>query len=62
MQPVASGQYLGDSDFATRQLKFMADGNWTRLQEIRAARDPEGLFVGYLADGPVTNANHWEAG
>lgn len=60
MQPVTAGQYLGDSDLATRQLKFMADSNWATLQEIRAARDPDGLFVGYLAGGHATNANHWE--
>ena len=62
LEPVTVGQYLGDCDLARRQVKFMSDDNWTRLQEIRADRDPDGLFVGYLADGPVTNANHWEAG
>jgi hypothetical protein len=42
-------------------VKFMADDNWARLREIRDRRDPDGLFVGYLA-GPdgATNANHWE--
>ncbi|WP_406327728.1 FAD-binding oxidoreductase [Streptomyces sp. NBC_00203] len=60
MQPVTAGQYLGDSDFTVRQLKFMGDEQWERLQEIRAMRDPKGLFAGYLSAGSVTNTNHWE--
>ncbi|MGW1026365.1 FAD-binding oxidoreductase [Streptomyces sp. NPDC002577] len=60
MQPVTAGQYLGDSDFTVRQLKFMGDEQWRRLQGIRAVRDPKGLFAGYLSTGDVTNTNHWE--
>ncbi|MFD3926099.1 FAD-binding oxidoreductase [Streptomyces sp. NPDC058614] len=60
MRPVTAGQYLGDSDFTVRQLKFMGDAQWRRLQEIRAVRDPKGLFAGYLSAGAVTNTNHWE--
>ena len=30
----------------------MSDEDWARLQQIRAERDPDGLFVGYLA-GPT---------
>lgn len=60
-QPVTVGQYLGDSDFTNRQLKFMADENFARLQQIIAERDPEGRFVRYLASNPETlNINHWE--
>ena len=61
LEPVTVGQYLGDSDLSRRQLRFMSDENFQRLQEIRAVRDPDGLFVGYLA-GPdgATNRNHWE--
>ncbi len=60
LEPVTVGQYLGDSDLSRRQVKFMADANWERLQAIRAERDPDGLFVGYWA-GPegARNANHW---
>ncbi len=59
--PVTVGQYLGDSDMTNRQLKFMADENYARLQSIIADRDPEGLFVRYLAHDPTTvNRNHWE--
>lgn len=60
MQPVTAGQYLGDSDFTVRQLKVMGDEQWRRLQEIRAVRDPKGLFAGHLSSGTVTNTNHWE--
>ncbi|MER5184065.1 FAD-binding oxidoreductase [Streptomyces sp. NPDC002896] len=60
MQPVTAGQYLGDSDFTVRQLKFMGDEHWRQLQEIRAVRDPKALFAGYLSAGSVTNTNHWE--
>ena len=61
LEPVTVGQYLGDSDLSHRQVRFMSDENWARLQQIRADRDPDGLFVGYLA-GPdgATNRNHWE--
>ena len=60
MEPVTAGQYLGDSDFTVRQLRFMGDEQWRRLREIRAAYDPKGLFAGYLSTGTVTNTNHWE--
>jgi len=61
LEPVTVGQYLGDSDLSRRQVRFMSDEAWARLAEVRAARDPDGLFVGYLA-GPdgATNRNHWE--
>lgn len=60
MEPVTAGQYLGDSDFTVRQVRFMGDAQWRRLREIRAVRDPKGLFAGYLSTGAVTNTNHWE--
>jgi FAD/FMN-containing dehydrogenase len=60
MRPVTAGQYLGDSDFTVRQLRFMGDEQWRRLREIRAVYDPKGLFTGYLSAGTVTNTNHWE--
>lgn len=61
LEPVTVGQYLGDSDLSHRQLRFLSDESWERLGRIRAERDPDGLFVGYLA-GPdgAANANHWE--
>ena len=60
-QSVTKGQYLGDSDMTNRQLKFMADDNFARLQQIIKDRDPNNLFVRYLAKDPATvNQNHWE--
>jgi FAD/FMN-containing dehydrogenase len=60
LEPVTAGQYLGDSDLTHRQVKFMADENYARLQGIRADRDPEDLFVDYLTSDPGTlNTNAW---
>jgi FAD/FMN-containing dehydrogenase len=60
-QSVTVGQYLGDSDMTNRQVKFMADENFARLQQIIAERDPANLFVRYLAKDPSTvNQNHWQ--
>ncbi|MEV6306581.1 FAD-binding oxidoreductase [Actinoplanes sp. NPDC051861] len=63
LQPITAGQYLGDSDFTARPVKFMGEAQYRRLEEIREARDPERLFVGYLTgDGqPPLNVNPWEA-
>jgi hypothetical protein len=61
MQQVTAGQYLGDSDLAHREVKVLGDEQFTRLQEIRQARDPERLFTGYVASGPdPRNTNHWQ--
>ena len=61
LQPVTVGQYLGDSDLSRRQVRVLSDDAWARLQEIRAVRDPDGLFVGYLAGQQgAANRNHWE--
>jgi hypothetical protein len=61
LEPVTTGQYLGDSDFTTRQLTFLGDAQFDRLKTIQAQRDPGGLFAGYLcAEGPATNRNHWQ--
>jgi FAD/FMN-containing dehydrogenase len=59
-ESVTVGQYLGDSDMGNRQLKFMGDEQFARLQQIIADRDPDGRFVRYLARGPETiNRNEW---
>jgi FAD/FMN-containing dehydrogenase len=50
------GVYLGDTDFTKRGDRFMSDRNYGRLQEIRAARDPDGMFCSYLA-GPGVELN-----
>ncbi|MBB6628185.1 FAD-binding oxidoreductase [Nocardioides sp. KIGAM211] len=61
LEPVTVGQYLGDSDLSRRQVRVMSDAAWSRLADVRAAWDPDEVFVGYLA-GPhgATNRNHWE--
>jgi hypothetical protein len=60
-QPVTAGQYLGDSDMGNRQLRFLGDEQFARLQQVLRHRDPGGLFVGYLAHDPSSlNRNHWE--
>jgi FAD/FMN-containing dehydrogenase len=48
LSPFSPGVYLGDSDFTSRPAPFMSDPAWARFQQIRAARDPDGLFAGYL--------------
>jgi FAD/FMN-containing dehydrogenase len=50
LEPFSPGCYLGDSDFTVRPAPFMTDAAWHRLTRIRAARDPDGLFAGYLGD------------
>jgi FAD/FMN-containing dehydrogenase len=63
LEPVTAGQYLGDSDLSHRQVKFLADDNFARLQKIRAERDPDGLFVDYLTvDQATLNTNAWIPG
>ena len=47
-EQVGEGLYIGDSDFSQRPDRFMAPDNFSRLQEIRVARDPDGVFVPYL--------------
>jgi hypothetical protein len=44
------GVYIGDSDFSRRPDRFVADANFERIQKIRADRDPERRFCGYLID------------
>ena len=60
---VTVGQYLGYSDQRSRRVKVLTDAAWSRLQEIRARRDPDGVFSDYLAgDGGFRNRNGWEVG
>ncbi len=56
LAPFSPGCYLGDSDLTIRPDKFMSDAAWDRFRAIRAARDPGGLFAGYLsADSSALN-------
>lgn len=61
LEPYTKGQYWGDSDQQHRRVKCLTDDAWKRLQVIRADRDPEGVFVDYLAGaGGYQNINEWE--
>jgi FAD/FMN-containing dehydrogenase len=51
LEPFSPGCYLGDSDFTVRPDRFMSDEAWRRYQAIRASRDPERRFAGYLTAG-----------
>jgi FAD/FMN-containing dehydrogenase len=56
LQPLSAGCYLGDSDLSVRPDRFMSDAAWNRFRRIRAARDPDHLFVGYhCADESALN-------
>lgn len=48
LAPHSAGCYLGDSDFTVRPDRIMSDAAWAKFQRIRAVRDPEGRFPGYL--------------
>ncbi|MFK0174302.1 FAD-binding oxidoreductase [Streptomyces sp. NPDC090306] len=48
LAPYSVGCYLGDSDFTVRPDRIMSDAAWSKFQQIRAVRDPEGRFPGYL--------------
>lgn len=46
------GVYLGDTDFGRRNDRFLSDEHYDRLEQIRAARDPQGRFETYLTGDP----------
>jgi FAD/FMN-containing dehydrogenase len=52
------GVYLGDTDFVRRTDRFMSDEAYRRLEEIRAARDPEGRICSYLASDDAQLNRH----
>lgn len=63
MAPLESntlGQYWGDSDQLHREVKCLTDASWLRAQNIRLARDPDGVFALHLADGLFQNRNGWQ--
>jgi FAD/FMN-containing dehydrogenase len=47
---VGHGVYLGDTDFTRRCDRFMTEEAYRRFAEIRARRDPDGLFCSWLHD------------
>ena len=60
LEPVTVSHYLGDGDLSHRQVRFMSGDSWERPQKTRALRDPDALFVGYVAGDRAENRNHWE--
>jgi FAD/FMN-containing dehydrogenase len=44
MTSLASGIQLADENLGNRPARFAADANMARLDEVRAAYDPDGLF------------------
>jgi PPOX class F420-dependent enzyme/OxyR family protein len=62
LEPFTVGGYWGDSDQTQREVKMLTDEAWTRLQQIRARRDPDRLFADYPAGpGGFRNVNGWES-
>lgn len=50
LEPHASGFYVGETDLlasADRARRSFAEPNWLRINDLRIALDPEGLFHGY---------------
>ncbi len=54
LEPFSPGAYLGDSDLAVRPTRFMGDAAWEKYKAIRAERDPDRLFAGYLCADEAT--------
>jgi hypothetical protein len=50
LEPLASGFYIGETDLlanADRARRSFAEPNWLRINELRIALDPDGLFHSY---------------
>jgi FAD/FMN-containing dehydrogenase len=52
MEGLASGIQLADENLGRRSAKFVEDGNLSRLDRVRADRDPDGLFHGWPGTAP----------
>jgi FAD/FMN-containing dehydrogenase len=48
MAPLSSGVQLADENLGERSARFMADANLARLDQVRAAHDPDGRFHHYM--------------
>jgi hypothetical protein len=46
-----TGISLADENLARRPAKFITDPNMARLDQVRAAYDPDGLFHSWMARG-----------
>ncbi len=61
LQPFTIGQYWGDSDQTSREVKCLTDEAFARLEDFRKSRDPAGVFANYLAKPEgYRNINQWE--
>jgi FAD/FMN-containing dehydrogenase len=49
MEPLATGIQLADENLGQRPARFLTDEHMARLDEIRAARDPQGRFHSWMA-------------
>jgi FAD/FMN-containing dehydrogenase len=49
MSHLASGISLADENLARRPAKFITDANMARLDQLRAAYDPDGMFHSWMA-------------
>ena len=48
MEPLASGLQLADENLGRRPARFLTDERMDRLDELRAARDPDGRFHAWM--------------
>ena len=48
MQHLATGCQLADENLGQRPLKFVTDPHLARLDQVRAAYDPEGRFHSWM--------------
>ncbi|HRD47107.1 MAG TPA: BBE domain-containing protein, partial [Caulobacter sp.] len=44
LEPYAKGIQLADENLGDRPARFLSDANMARLDRVRAAYDPDGLF------------------
>ena len=51
MSHLATGISLADENLARRPAKFITDPNMARLDQLRAAYDPDGMFHSWMARG-----------
>jgi FAD/FMN-containing dehydrogenase len=51
MSHLATGISLADENLARRRATFITDSNMARLDKVRAAYDPDGIFHSWMASG-----------
>jgi hypothetical protein len=50
MSHLATGISLADENLARRSATFITEANMSRLDQVRAAYDPDGVFHAWMAD------------